>query len=112
MVQMKTIISLDYDYLMADIIGRNHGIDKRDIDALEKNAVIAATRIRQERERGELVFLDIAALQRHITAIKSVAESLKGRFKKLVVLGIGGSASGHGLYRRRCSIIKKKAAAK
>ena len=91
---MNTVISLDYNYLMADIIGTSYGIDKGSIDAIEKNAVKAAARIRQERERGELAFLDSAALQRHIPLIKSTAESIRGSFSKLVVLGIGGSALG------------------
>ncbi len=91
---MNTVISLDYNYLMADIIGTSYGIDKGSIDAIEKNAVKAAARIRQERERGELAFLDSAALQRHIPLIKSTAASIRGSFRKLVVLGIGGSALG------------------
>ena len=79
---MKTIISLDYNYLMADIIGTNYGIDKKDIDALEKNAVKAATRIRQERERGELVFLDMCGAAEAHPRDKEHGRKCKGPFQK------------------------------
>jgi glucose-6-phosphate isomerase len=91
---MNTLISLDYNYAMADVLGTTEGIGKNDLDDLEKDAEKAASRIRQERDRGELSFLDINALQEHVPAIKATAEIIRGRFKKLVVLGIGGSALG------------------
>lgn len=105
---MDTLLSLDYNYLMADVLGANEAIDRSELDALESEAVRAANRVRQERRRGDLVFLDVTALQRHIPAIKGMAEYVKSRFKKLVVLGIGGSALGTRAIREALIDYKKK----
>lgn len=91
---MKNLISLDYNYLMADVLGITGGINAAEIDAIDDRAREAASRIILERERGELAFFDIAAMKKHIPVIKSTAERIKKRFRKLVVFGIGGSALG------------------
>ncbi len=91
---MKNLITLDYNYVMSDVLGIKNGIYDAEIDAMEGPAREAAGRIISERERGELQFLDSNALRKHIPVIKTTAERIKKRFKKLVVLGIGGSALG------------------
>lgn len=91
---MKDLISLDFNYLMADILGTENGINAAELDAVANKAREAERRIKSERERGELVFLDINRLKRHIPKIKAVAARARRRFRKLVVLGIGGSALG------------------
>jgi glucose-6-phosphate isomerase len=91
---MKDLISLDFNYLMADVLGTDSGIDRAEFDALENRAREVEGRIRREREGGELVFLDIERLRQHVPSVKAAAAMARDRFNKLVVLGIGGSALG------------------
>jgi glucose-6-phosphate isomerase len=91
---MKELISLDFNYLMADVLGTENGIEKAELDALESRAREAEERILAHRQRGELVFLDVDRLKSHLPSIKAAAEPARRRFDKLVVLGIGGSALG------------------
>lgn len=91
---MKDLISLDYNYLMADVLGTAEAISGSDIDTLDKNAGQAAARIAQERKQGDLAFLDSAGLEKHSPIIKSTARRVTDHYKTLVVLGIGGSALG------------------
>jgi glucose-6-phosphate isomerase len=91
---MKNLISLDFNYLMTDILGTDSGIDRAQFDALETRAREVERRIKSEREGGGLAFLDIDRLKRHLPAVKAAAGVVRERFDKLVVLGIGGSALG------------------
>jgi len=91
---MNTLISLDYNYLMADILNNEEGVRKNEIDAIEKDADNAAARIMREREQGDLAFFNIDGLRKHVTVVKKTAENVRNSFKKLVVFGIGGSALG------------------
>ncbi len=91
---MKELISLDFNYLMADVLGTETGIAKPELDALESRARQAEECIQSQRQRGELVFMDVDRLKSHIPAIKAAAKPARKRFEKLVVLGIGGSALG------------------
>jgi len=91
---MKNLISLDYNYLMADVLGIANGIHATEIDALDGRARQAAARIITQREKGDLAFFDIAEMNKHIPAVKAAAERVRKRFSKLIVFGIGGSALG------------------
>jgi glucose-6-phosphate isomerase len=91
---MKNLISLDYNYVMADVLGIKNAIFSTEIDAMEERGREAAARILSERKQGELAFMDIDAMKRHIPAIQTTADRIKKHFKKLIVFGIGGSALG------------------
>jgi glucose-6-phosphate isomerase len=66
-------------------------------DALEQAAGLHAGRVaalKSARDAGSLGFLDLPDDDDTLTACLQYAESKRGRFENLVVLGIGGSALG------------------
>ncbi len=91
---MKELISLDYNYLMNSVLGTQCAVDDKDIASLTEHGQAARSRIEDERNGGELAFMDIDGLRKHIPAIKEAADRITKRFSTLVVLGIGGSALG------------------
>ena len=91
----KKTIHLDFNNMMADTIGSEHGITEQDLKVLGPLASRYVNDVKEERARGKLPFLDLP-YQKNITAeIIKTANSLKGKFKNLVVVGIGGSALGN-----------------
>lgn len=88
-------IQLDFNNMMADMIGAEHGITEQDLKNLEPLAERYASDLKNERTHGQLPFLDLPYDKNTLADILNTANSLKGKFKNLVVLGIGGSALGN-----------------
>ena len=91
----KQSIHFDFNNMMADTIGLEHGITEQDLKALAPLASRYVNDLKEERARGKLQFLDLPYQKNIATEILKTANSLKGRFKNLVVVGIGGSALGN-----------------
>ena len=86
-------IQLDYTHVLADVIGPEHGVSERDIQALAEpsRAALAAVLARRDQD---LRWLDLPYQHAIHDEILDYAQSVAGRFKNVVVLGIGGSALG------------------
>ena len=91
----KQSIHLDFNNMMADTIGSEHGITEQDLKVLEPLASRYVNDVKEERIKGKLPFLDLPYQKNITTEIIKTANSLKGKFKNLVVVGIGGSALGN-----------------
>lgn len=88
-------IHLDFNNMMADMIGPEHGITEQDLKDLESLAAQYTNDIRIERAQSRLPFLDLPYDKDTLADILNTVNSLKGRFKNLIVLGVGGSALGN-----------------
>jgi glucose-6-phosphate isomerase len=91
----KQSIHFDFNNMMADTIGPEHGITEQELKALEPLASRYVNDVKEERIKGKLQFLDLPYQKNIATEIIKTANFLKGKFKNLVVVGIGGSALGN-----------------
>lgn len=91
----KQSIHLDFNNMIADTIGPEHGITEQELKALAPLASRYVNDLKEERIKGKLPFLDLPYQKNIATEIIKTANSLKGKFKNLVVVGIGGSALGN-----------------
>ena len=91
----KQRIQFDFNNMMADTIGSEHGITDRDIKNIELRASQFANKLKEERAAGGVQFLDLPYDKKMVAEILKVTKALKGKFKNLVVVGIGGSALGN-----------------
>ena len=85
----------DFNNMMSDVIGAEHGITEQDLQALESLSVKHVKELKEERAGGHLPFLDLPYDKAVVADILETVASYKGRFKNLVVVGIGGSALGN-----------------
>lgn len=91
----KQSIHLDFNNMMADTIGSEHGITEQELNALAPLASRYVNDLKEERTRGKLPFLDLPYQKNIATEIIKTANFLKVKFKNLVVVGVGGSALGN-----------------
>ncbi len=91
----KPSLHLDFNNMMADAIGPEHGITEQDLKELEPIASRYAKELKEERSQGKLQFLDLPYGKNTLTEILEAAQSFRGKFRNLVVVGIGGSALGN-----------------
>ena len=91
---MANLIQLDYNYVMAEVLGKGYGITSSEIDSLSGVAKKTSIVIGDKRSKGALPFFDIPTLKGCLKDIEEVAAGIRENFKTLVVLGIGGSALG------------------
>ena len=92
---MNDSIKFDYSNIMADAIGKKHGLTKEELFRYKKILTDYTKELKNEWKSEKLKFLNLP-LQNKIT--KEVLEYSKKQQKKIdtfVVLGIGGSALGN-----------------
>jgi len=87
-------IRLDYTGVMADAVGPEHGIGEAELDALEPPSAAALDAV-LGRRGGDLRWLDLPRRDRVRDEIVRYAAAQRGRFRNVVVCGIGGSALGN-----------------
>lgn len=87
-------IRLDYTNVLADIIGPDSGILEAELSALEGAASQALENVQGRRE-SDLRWLDLPYADGVLADIQAYAARVQGRFRNVVVLGIGGSALGN-----------------
>jgi glucose-6-phosphate isomerase len=87
-------LRLDYSNVMADAIGPQHGLRAEELAYLAEPAAAALERVLGRRGK-DLRWLDLPHAEREVGEILDYAASVTGRFKNVVVLGIGGSALGN-----------------
>ena len=86
---------LDFNNMMSDVIGPEHGITEQELKELESLSAKYAKDLKEERARGALPFLELPYDKGMVAEILEAAASFKGKFKNLVIVGIGGSALGN-----------------
>src|SRR3972149_1814104 len=91
----KHSIHLDFNNMMANTIGTEHGITEQELKALAQVASRYVNYLKEDRSGGKLPFLDLPYQKNTATEIIKTANFFKGKFKNLVVVGIGGSALGN-----------------
>ena len=88
-----TRLSFEYTNVMADVVGSEHGLTEDELQgaAAASGAALGAV---QARRTKDLRWLDLPYQDEVNTQIAAYAAGVKGRFKNVCVLGIGGSALG------------------
>ncbi|MEW6409500.1 MAG: glucose-6-phosphate isomerase [Nitrospirota bacterium] len=89
---MEMYISIDFNNMMEEKIGRKHGIGDDEIDSFADQCKRIHNDILSKRSKGELPFLDLP--YQDIKGIMSLSDEITSEFDNLLVLGIGGSALG------------------
>lgn len=87
-------IRLDYTHVLADAVGPEHGIPQDRLAALAPRAGRALAAVLARRGR-DLRWLDLPYQNEGTERILAWAARQEGRFRNVVVLGIGGSALGN-----------------
>ena len=86
----KSPVSLDYNNLMVEAVGKN-GLTVKDLQTIEKKLKSAAKNIAGQYQSGGLPFMDLPF--QSLRPYRKLAADFRG-CDNLVVLGIGGSALG------------------
>jgi len=86
-------VRFDYTHAMSDLIGPEHGVTDSDLTVEAPHAGAALKSVLARREE-DLRWLDLPYQSALHDEILEYAASVKGRYKNIVVLGIGGSALG------------------
>jgi glucose-6-phosphate isomerase len=86
-------VRLDVNGMMADVIGEA-GVKREEIEALSPRLSEVTHALRGRRAAGELPVFDLFNTKPTLTSIKDLAAEVREECETLVVLGIGGSASG------------------
>ncbi|MEP9412205.1 MAG: glucose-6-phosphate isomerase [Candidatus Brocadia sp.] len=91
----KQNIHLDFNNMMAQTIGPEHGITEQELKEVAPLATQFVTTVKEERAADKLQFLDLPYDKKTVAQILEMTNAVKGKFKNLVVVGIGGSALGN-----------------
>ena len=87
-------LSFDYTNVLADRIGPEHGLTREELEACAP-AGAAALEAVLDRRTKDLRWLDLPYQEEVLDSILEYASSVAGKFRNVVVLGIGGSALGN-----------------
>jgi glucose-6-phosphate isomerase len=86
-------LELDYTNALADVVGPAHGVTQAELEALAAPSRDALRAV-QARRTKDLRWLDLPHQAEVHEQVLDYAGSVAGRFRNVVVLGIGGSALG------------------
>ena len=96
-------LRLDFSNMMADFVGNERGITRKEIDNLSPKAVSIASDIETRRQSGEVGFYQLPYDTEAASQIEKMASAFKANCDDFVILGIGGSALGAtALFRSLC----------
>jgi len=87
-------IRIDYTNVLTDAVGPEHGLAPSDLAGLARPSRAALEAV-QARRAKDLRWLDLPYQHEVRDDVVEYAESVRGRFENVVVLGIGGSALGN-----------------
>lgn len=94
MQNMKDKLKLDYNNMMADVIG-NQGFTNADFEQVNDRVDFAVNYFNEKAGSGYMGWTELHDSQDAVVAdIVATAEQVRAKFKNFVVLGIGGSALG------------------
>jgi len=85
---------LDFNNMMADVVGPQHGITAEELEAVAAETPTHVGDLAERRAAGELEWMDLPYNHDVVQEVRQTADQLRDRFENLVVLGIGGSALG------------------
>jgi len=83
-----------YKNVMADVLGKEHGITKEQFDELAKKTTPLIEQLNSQRKAGKVRYRDLPYQTDTVKNVKNIAGQLRG-CENFVVLGIGGSALGN-----------------
>jgi glucose-6-phosphate isomerase len=89
---MRTL--LDFGGMMADAVGRRHGLTVEQIDDMSEPFKVVHQDLQRRRRAGELPFYDLPYDQTALKEVLKTARRVIRDCEDFVVLGIGGSALG------------------
>ena len=89
----KMTVTLDYANIFKNKVGKS-GIDSADIDKIRPEINQALKTIQKRHRDGQIGFRDLVNQEALLESIEKYRKSIEGRFRQIVVLGIGGSALG------------------
>jgi glucose-6-phosphate isomerase len=92
--QRRMALKLDYNYMMSDYIGKDHGIAPEDLSGLSEVAGKIHLDLKQKRDTGKIGFYDLPYDNQTVKEITAYAKKRIKRFQNVVLLGIGGSCLG------------------
>jgi glucose-6-phosphate isomerase len=85
-------ISLDYSFMLADTV--SGGVSLDDFNAARSQFQNAYVAVSQRHELGELGFFDLPGDRALSAQVLEFAAAARGKYRDVVLLGIGGSALG------------------
>jgi glucose-6-phosphate isomerase len=90
-------MELRYDStcMMAEAVGPEHGVTEEELRSLAPRISQGHLAIEEGRKVGSLAWMDLPGRTDLLDAVQAQAEKTRGRFRNVVVLGIGGSALGN-----------------
>jgi len=91
---MTDPLELDVAHLLAEAVGEEQGATPDDLAYLASEGERVHGDLVAARQRGELAFLELPRRDDLLEAVESAASAARGRFRDVLVLGIGGSALG------------------
>jgi glucose-6-phosphate isomerase len=89
-----SVIRYDYTNVMAEAVGTEHGLGAGELEGLRARSAEALDDVLARRSK-DLRWLDLPYQEESCREITEYAASVRGRFRNVVVLGIGGSALGN-----------------
>jgi glucose-6-phosphate isomerase len=99
-------LRLDYTNLMdAAVAG---GVTDAELAAAAETFRSAHEEVKEDHEAGRLGFIDLPINRRCVEQVDAYAASVRGRFRDVVVLGIGGSALARLDLRRTLFVVTSK----
>ncbi|MBW1677250.1 MAG: glucose-6-phosphate isomerase [Deltaproteobacteria bacterium] len=87
-------ITLDFGGMMADAVGRRHGLTVEQIDAMSERFKVVHQNLQQRRKAGDLPFYELPYGQAALKKVLKTARRVIKECEDFVVLGIGGSTLG------------------
>jgi glucose-6-phosphate isomerase len=99
----RMAINLDFNSMMADVIGAEHGITREEINSLMPRTSVISADLDRRRQSNELGFYKLPYDVVTVGNLVQRATALRKNCEDFVVLGIGGSAlGGIALFRSLC----------
>ena len=92
--QRRMSLKLDYNYMMAEFVGEERGINEEDLLGLSEVAGRLHQALVDDRKKGKIGFYDLPYDHQTADKIKCFAKRALKSFENVVVLGIGGSCLG------------------
>jgi glucose-6-phosphate isomerase len=87
-------IIIDYSHVMAEFIGRDQGLQIKDLKEMQKRAARIQQDLTAARKKGKLAFAELPYNKTNLPEIRKTAKKVQASCDNFVVLGIGGSALG------------------
>ena len=87
-------IQFDETNLLAGVVGQANGVTPKEVKDGRKRALDALAAFRKQSESGAYGFPHLPFQTKLIQSVRAYAESVRGSFDTVCLVGIGGSALG------------------